>query len=73
MTLDIDQQEKYIAIWAKVVDTQMHFNEMCVNRPRLLTACAIGEYIAVGCKTFGRWHQISAMNRISMIQIGYRN
>lgn len=26
-----DQQEIYVAIWAKAVDTQMHFNEMAVK------------------------------------------
>jgi hypothetical protein len=26
-----DQQEIYVSIWAKVVDTQMHFNEMSVK------------------------------------------
>jgi hypothetical protein len=27
----VDQQEIYVAIWAKAVDTQMHFNEMAVK------------------------------------------
>lgn len=26
-----DQQDTYVAIWAKAVDTQMHFNEMSVK------------------------------------------
>jgi hypothetical protein len=29
--LSKDQQESYVAIWAKTVDTQMHFNEMSVK------------------------------------------
>jgi hypothetical protein len=35
MPLDKDQQEQYISIWAKAVDTQMHFNEMCVKSRQL--------------------------------------
>lgn len=31
MTVDKDQQEIYVAIWSKAVDTQMHFNEMSVK------------------------------------------
>jgi hypothetical protein len=31
MPPSIEQQEVYVAIWAKVVDTQMHFNEMAVK------------------------------------------
>jgi hypothetical protein len=31
MPIPIDQQEIYVAIWAKAVDTQMHFNEMSVK------------------------------------------
>src|SRR5712692_11722200 len=31
MTPDDKQQEVYVSIWAKTVDTQMHFNEMCVK------------------------------------------
>ena len=31
MEPSIEQQEVYISIWAKVVDTQMHFNEMAVK------------------------------------------
>lgn len=27
----VDQQEIYVTIWSKVVDTQMHFNEMAVK------------------------------------------
>jgi hypothetical protein len=29
--LPADQQDTYVAIWAKTVDTQMHFNEMSVK------------------------------------------
>lgn len=28
---EIDQQEIYVAIWSKAIDTQMHFNEMAVK------------------------------------------
>jgi hypothetical protein len=31
MALPTEQQEIYVAIWAKAVDTQMHFNEMAVK------------------------------------------
>lgn len=31
MTATTEQQEIYVAIWAKAVDTQMHFNEMSVK------------------------------------------
>ncbi len=31
MTLTPEQQEIYVSIWAKTVDTQMHFNEMAVK------------------------------------------
>jgi hypothetical protein len=31
MELTPEQQEIYVSIWAKVVDTQMHFNEMSVK------------------------------------------
>jgi hypothetical protein len=31
MPIPTDQQEVYVAIWAKAVDTQMHFNEMSVK------------------------------------------
>lgn len=31
MALSDQQQEIYVKIWAKSVDTQMHFNEMCVK------------------------------------------
>lgn len=45
MTLPTDQQERYISIWAKVVDTQMHFNEMSVKSRQLgltFVAAALG-------------------------------
>ena len=31
MPLSADEKQVYVAIWAKVVDTQMHFNEMSVR------------------------------------------
>ncbi len=31
MSVPHDQQEIYVAIWAKAIDTQMHFNEMSVK------------------------------------------
>jgi len=45
MTLPTDQQEQYISIWAKAVDTQMHFNEMSVKSRQLgltFVAAALG-------------------------------
>jgi len=31
MPAPVDQQNVYVTIWAKAVETQMHFNEMCVK------------------------------------------
>lgn len=31
MSLSVEQQEIYVSIWAKAIDTQMHFNEMAVK------------------------------------------
>ena len=45
MPIDPDQQEKYISIWAKAVDTQMHFNEMSAKSRQLgltFVAAALG-------------------------------
>jgi hypothetical protein len=45
VALDADQQEKYISIWAKAIDTQMHFNEMSVKSRQLgltFVAAALG-------------------------------
>lgn len=45
MTPNPDQHERYIAIWTKVVDTQMHFNEMSVKSRQLgltFVAAALG-------------------------------
>jgi hypothetical protein len=45
MALKSDQQEQYIAIWAKAVETQMHFNEMSVKSRQLgltFVAAAMG-------------------------------
>ena len=35
MAISTEQQEMYISIWAKAVDTQMHFNEMSVKSRQL--------------------------------------
>jgi len=45
MSIEPNQQEQYIAIWAKAVDTQMHFNEMSVKSRQLgltFVAAALG-------------------------------
>jgi hypothetical protein len=45
VTLSPEQQERYISIWAKAVDTQMHFNEMSVKSRQLgltFVAAALG-------------------------------
>jgi hypothetical protein len=45
MAIKPDQQEQYIAIWAKAVETQMHFNEMSVKSRQLgltFVAAALG-------------------------------
>jgi hypothetical protein len=35
MSLDPEQHDRYISIWSKVIDTQMHFNEMAVKSRQL--------------------------------------
>ena len=50
MSLQPDQQEKYISIWSKAVDTQMHFNEMSVKSRQLgltFVAAALGVAIVL--------------------------
>jgi hypothetical protein len=45
LTFSPEQQETYISIWAKAVDTQMHFNEMSVKSRQLgltFVAAALG-------------------------------
>lgn len=45
MNLDAEQQDRYISIWAKTVETQMHFNEMSVKSRQLgltFVAAALG-------------------------------
>jgi len=45
MAISPDQQERYIEIWAKAVETQMHFNEMSVKSRQLgltFVAAALG-------------------------------
>ena len=45
-----DQQEIYVAIWSKAVDTQMHFNEMSVKSRQFgltFVAAALGLGIAL--------------------------
>lgn len=46
----MDQDEKYIAIWSKAVETQMHFNEMSVKSRQLgltFVAAALGVAIVL--------------------------
>lgn len=48
--VSVEQQEQYIAIWAKAVDTQMHFNEMSVKSRQLgltFVAAALGVAIVL--------------------------
>lgn len=45
MILDPEQHDRYISIWSKVIDTQMHFNEMAVKSRQLgltFVAAALG-------------------------------
>jgi hypothetical protein len=45
MAVDPEQESHYISIWSKAVDTQMHFNEMCVKSRQLgltFVAAALG-------------------------------
>ena len=45
MTSDQEKHQRYIEIWSKAVDTQMHFNEMCVKSRQLgltFVAAALG-------------------------------
>ncbi len=53
MTLNPEQQEKYIAIWAKAVETQMHFNEMSV-KSRQLGLTFVAAALGVGVVLLGR-------------------
>lgn len=53
MPIDLGQQEKYIAIWAKSIDTQMHFNEMCV-KSRQLGLTFVAAALGVGVVLLGR-------------------
>ena len=49
MPISPEQQEQYIAIWAKAVDTQMHFNEMSVKSRQLgLTFVAAALGVGIG-------------------------
>jgi hypothetical protein len=48
--VSVEEQEQYIAIWAKAVDTQMHFNEMSVKSRQLgltFVAAALGVAIVL--------------------------
>ena len=50
MALTPEQQEIYVSIWAKAVDTQMHFNEMSVKSRQFglaFVAAALGLGIAL--------------------------
>jgi hypothetical protein len=50
MPLSTKQQEIYVAIWAKTIDTQMHFNEMAVKSRQFglaFVAAALGLGIAL--------------------------
>ncbi len=45
VTISTDQQDRYIAIWSRAVETQMHFNEMSVKSRQLgltFVAAALG-------------------------------
>ena len=45
MTLSNEERTAYITIWSKAIDTQMHFNEMCVKSRQLgltFVAAALG-------------------------------
>lgn len=45
LTDDLEQQKRYIEIWSKAIDTQMHFNEMSVKSRQLgltFVAAALG-------------------------------
>jgi len=53
MPIDTDQQERYIAIWAKAIDTQMHFNEMSV-KSRQLGLTFVAAALGVGIVLLGR-------------------
>lgn len=53
MTLSTDQQDKYISIWAKAVDTQMHFNEMSA-KSRQLGLTFVAAALGVGVVLLGR-------------------
>lgn len=58
MTLSPEQQEKYITIWAKAVDTQMHFNEMSV-KSRQLGLTFVTAALGVSIVLLGRGNDFS--------------
>lgn len=48
--MEKDEREDYVAIWSKVVDTRMHFNDMCVKTSQFglaFVAGALGVAIAL--------------------------
>jgi hypothetical protein len=53
MPLPTDQQNSYISIWAKAVDTQMHFNEMSV-KSRQLGLTFVAAALGIGVVLLGR-------------------
>ena len=70
MTLPTDQQQRYIEIWAKAVDTQMHFNEMSVKSRQLgLTFVAAVLGLAVVLVSRGDDFAVSIPREMPYLQI----
>lgn len=68
--LSTDQQQRYIEIWAKAVDTQMHFNEMSVKSRQLgLTFVAAALGIAVVLISHGEDFAVAIPAQAPVVQI----
>ena len=70
MTLSTDQQQRYIEIWTKAIDTQMHFNEMSVKSRQLgLTFVAAALGVAVVLVSRGKDFAISIPAEMPVLQV----
>ena len=63
-----EQQEIYVAIWAKAVDTQMHFNEMAV-KSRQFGLAFVAAALGLGIVLFIRRDEFTVSIRTSEASI----